>query len=118
MNKTLVSIIEILLIVIYLGSVLFVLDSSSVSGLIQIGGASAVLFILIMVLEKRKDKEVGDDGMPIQQTQITPDTQLNQEQTQQIIPQQPSQNQQYQQPTQFQENQQSAPTEFQQPPQQ
>jgi hypothetical protein len=58
MNKTLVVILQLVLIVAYLGSVFFVYDSSTGMGLAQIGGTSAVVLILVLVLEKKKDKPV------------------------------------------------------------
>ena len=58
MNKTVVVILQLILIVGYLASVFFVFDSSTGMGLAQIGGTSAVVLILVLVLEKRKDKEV------------------------------------------------------------
>ena len=69
MNKTLVVILQLVLIFAYLGSVFFVYDSSTGMGLAQIGGTSAVVLILVLVLEKRKDKpaDAGTEAVPAAQ---------------------------------------------------
>ena len=59
MGKKTFLIIEILLILIYLGLVLFVIDTSTVMGLVFVGIATVVIFPIVLIMEKKREK-MGD----------------------------------------------------------
>lgn len=64
-------IIEILLIVIFLGLVLFVIDTSKMSGLIQLGIAGLIVFPLVLVLEKKRENIGKQVDTPAEQADAT-----------------------------------------------
>jgi hypothetical protein len=122
MGKKLFMIIEVVLILIYLslvllgGKVTSLLDTSSISGLISIGVLTVVIFPIVLIMEKKREKMGGaveatetPTGQPAQATSAQPV-----EPTQQAAPAQPVLQPQVAAPTQPE----AAPeVQVQQPPQ-
>lgn len=100
MNSKLLLTIEILLVVSYLVLIMFIFDTSKVSGIIQLGIATVVIFMIVFILEKKREralKEVETMTSPIPQEAITPSAPTQQQQSAPITNssnQSPVQNQQ------------------------
>ena len=63
MKKILFMIIEILLIVVFLTLVLFVYDTSTIIGLVKLGVTGLVVFPLVLILDKKREKSgIPDNG--------------------------------------------------------
>ncbi len=55
-------VVEVLLLILYLGLVIFVFDTSKVSGLILVGVATLVIFPFVLFLEKRREGMGGGEN--------------------------------------------------------
>ena len=75
MNSKVVITFEVILIVIYLILVVFIFDTSTTLGLIEVGVLTAVLFPLIIVMEKKREASVMVETpakVPVEGQQTTP----------------------------------------------
>jgi hypothetical protein len=91
MNKTVYMVIELALIALYLGLIIFVIPKGSTVGIIMIGVLTLVIFGTVFFLEKKREAMGGEETienpavpqpvpgeqqpvMPQQQTQVAPQT--------------------------------------------
>jgi|APSaa5957512622_1039677.scaffolds.fasta_scaffold44177_2 hypothetical protein len=84
MNSKVVIAFEVILIIIYLILVVFIFDTATTLGLIEVGVLTAILFPLIIVMEKKREASVAvetptEDSQPVEgQTPQQPDTTTSQ----------------------------------------
>ncbi len=60
MNSKIALTIEIILLIAYLTTILFILDTSKTTGLIELGILTAIIFTVIIVLEKKREKMIKE----------------------------------------------------------
>ncbi len=99
MNKTVAFVMEIVLIVIYLVLVIFVLGGMGTLGLILIGVATIVIFSMVLLIDKAREKSSAslagstqvETPAQVQQPAQAPDNIAQQQMPSSGYPQQPRQ---------------------------
>ncbi len=91
MNKAVYMAIELALIVLYLGLIIFVIPKGSTLGVIIIGVLTLVIFGTVFFLEKKREASGEEVTAPVGETQLPPEQQQTPPATPEIQPVQPGQ---------------------------
>ena len=94
MNKNLALVTELLLVAVYLILVIVVIDTSEVSGLVMVGIATVVIFPIVLIIDKKREKKAApavDISAPAAETPAQPAQTAAPSQPVQAAPQQAAQ---------------------------
>ena len=77
MNKTVYMIIELTLIALYLGLIIFIIPKGSTRGIVIIGVLTLIVFGTVFFLEKKREASEEQATAPVEETQLPPEQQQN-----------------------------------------